>query len=219
MNTFFSKISGWSSKSIDEKWDRASGDSRQFGDTQFVNSQEWSNTPNEVRAIYNDLSHAIFKTRKNMNTGYAFDASYAPVYGYHSGIDLAATTNVDNVRVAVNGVVAVKPYHEKRRDGSSNGWWMAIDEVDAKGQETGRRWWYGHMAQEPKGFNLGTRVTGGETILAKAGMGHLHLAVQNVPGSITNGKTVQEVQNKSISPIHAYWKYKNGIKEARIWTL
>ena len=216
---------GWSTKSVDEQWDRVSGESAQFAGN-FIIGDKWTKTPSESKSIYNDLTTAIFGGTRPMNTGYAFDQSYLSLgVGYHSGLDINAQNGIDTVKAAVNGVVAIRPYAEyidTDRNGTKetyNGWWMAIDEVDASGNEVGRRWWYGHMKEPTTSLGLGTRVNGGQTALAKADFGHLHLAVQNVPGHVGNGSSVPDVQNRTISPLHAYWKARNNIKESSIWTL
>jgi len=215
---------GWSIKSVDEQWDRVSGESAQFAGN-FTSGDKWTKTPSENKSIYNDLTTAIFGGTRPMNTGYAFDQSYLSLgVGYHSGLDINAANGIDTVKAAVNGVVAIRPYAEYITDKNGNkiynGYWMAIDEVDASGNEVGRRWWYGHMKQPTTNLDVGTRVNGGQTALGKADFGHLHLAVKNVPnGGVGNGSSVADVQNRTISPLHAYWKARNNIKESSIWTL
>ena len=210
----------------DNDWDVQSGDDNQFEQNSIYGGgdQRWK-TDDRIEQIYSDLSASIFGSRRTMNTGYAFDKSYSDwrkarniPNAFHSGIDIAATTGEDNVKVLFRGVV-VQSYHDyDSKTKFDNGHWMAIDELDAAGNKTGRRWWYGHMqspAGGPKSW-IGKTIEAG-TILAKAGMGHLHLAVQNVSGSIGNGTSAKDVQNRSMSPIQAFWKAKNGIKEAKIW--
>ena len=204
----------------DNDWDIQSGDNNQFEQKPEGGGgdQRWK-TDDRIEQIYTDLSTSIFGSRRAMNTGYAFDTSYLSIgVGYHSGIDIAAKTGKDDVRVLFRGVV-VQSYHDyNTKTKFDNGHWMAIDELDAAGNKTGRRWWYGHMqspAGGPKSW-IGKTLEAG-TILGKAGMGHLHLAVQNVSGSIGNGTSAKDVQNRSMSPIQAFWKAKNGIKEAKIW--
>ena len=203
----------------DNDWDVQSGDDNQFEQNSIYGGGDlrWK-TDDRIEQIYSDLSASIFGSRRTMNTGYAFDTSYLSLkLGYHSGIDIAATSDKD-VKVLFRGVV-VRSYHDyNTKTKFDNGHWMAIDELDAAGNKTGRRWWYGHM-QSPAGGPsswIGKTIEAG-TILAKAGMGHLHLAVQNVAGSIGNGTSAKDVQNRSMSPIQAFWKAKNGIKEAKIW--
>jgi Ca2+-binding RTX toxin-like protein len=210
----------------DNDWDVQSGDDNQFEQNSIYGGgdQRWR-TDDRIEHIYSDLSASIFGSRRTMNTGYAFDKSYSDwrkerniPNAFHSGIDIAAETGKDDVKVLFRGVV-VQSYHDyNSKTKFDNGHWMAIDELDAAGNKTGRRWWYGHMqspAGGPKSW-IGKTIEAG-TILGKAGMGHLHLAVQNVSGSIGNGTSAKDVQNRSMSPIQAFWKAKNGIKEAKIW--
>jgi len=198
----------------DEQWDEQSGDNNRFEQNPLGGGGDQRGKTNDrIEQIYTDLATSIFGSRRAMNTGYAFDTSYLSIgVGYHSGIDIAATTGKDDVRAVFRGVV-VKSYNDR-----GNGHWMAIDELDALGNKTGRRWWYGHMQEPANGVSswIGKTIEAG-TVLAKAGMGHLHLAVQNVAGSIGNGTSAKDVQNRSMSPLQAYWKAKNGIKESVIW--
>ena len=212
----------------DNDWDVQSGDNNQFEQNPLGGGgDQRGKTDDRIEQIYTDLSTSIFGSRRAMNTGYAFDTSYLSIgVGYHSGIDIQVG-DTDTIKAAVNGVVAIAPYAEwldRDKNGTKeffNGWWMAIDETDASGAKTGRRWWYGHMKQPTTTFTLGTSVIGGQTVLANAnrlGFGHLHLAVQNVKGSVDNGSSALDVQNRTISPLHAYWKAKNSIKESVIWS-
>jgi murein DD-endopeptidase MepM/ murein hydrolase activator NlpD len=212
----------------DNDWDVQSGDNNQFEQNPLGGGgDQRGKTDDRIEQIYTDLSTSIFGSRRAMNTGYAFDTSYLSIgVGYHSGIDIQVG-DTDTIKAAVNGVVAIAPYAEwldRDKNGTKeffNGWWMAIDETDASGAKTGRRWWYGHMKQPTTTFTLGTSVIGGQTVLANANrleFGHLHLAVQNVKGSVGNGSSALDVQNRTISPLHAYWKAKNSIKESVIWS-
>jgi murein DD-endopeptidase MepM/ murein hydrolase activator NlpD len=208
-------------------WDVQSGDNNQFEANPLGGGgdQRWK-TDDRIEQIYTDLSTSIFGSRRQMNAGYAFDTSYLSLKaGYHSGIDIQAS-GTDTIKAAVNGVVAIAPYAEwldRDKNGTKeffNGWWMAIDETDSSGAKTGRRWWYGHMKQPTTTFKPGTSVIGGQTVLAKGDslFAHLHLAVQNVKGGVGNGYSALDVQNRTISPLHAYWKAKNSIKESVIWS-
>ena len=212
------------------QWDQQSGDNNQFEQYPLGGGgDQRGKTDDRIEQIYTDLSNSIFGYRARMNAGYAYDQSYLSLgVGYHSGLDINAANGIDTVKAAVNGVVAIVPYPEyidTDRNGTKetfNGWWIAIDEVDSSGNEVGRRWWYGHMKQPTPTTNLslGTRVYGGQTPLAKADFAHLHLGVKNVSnGGIVNGSSVADVQSRTISPLHAYWKARNNIKESTIWTL
>ncbi len=209
----------------DSDWDKQSGDDNQFrSDSPYGGDNQMSKTSDEVRGVYSDLSKKIFKEDRVMNTGYAYDTSYYyanPSRGAHSGIDISNSSK--RVHSPINGVVAIAPYKEIHK-GKYNGWVMAIDETDSSGQKTGRRWWFVHL-KPPGSYSLskGSSVSAGSTILSPGNeLNHLHLAVQNVSGSVSNGygsynQAVNSVLSRTMSPIQAFWKAQNGIKESVIW--
>jgi len=223
INDYFKNISGWSNRSIQEKWDRIGGSSAQYGKyARFTGGDTWTKTmPSEVLNVYEDLSTSIFKSPLPVNAGYAYDEGYYKAYGAHSGIDIN-NSNIA-VRSPINGVVAVPAYREVI-NGQYNGWVTAIDETDANGKKVGRRWWFVHL--KPPGQHYlqpGTKVYAGQTVLSSGNeLGHLHLTVQDVSGGIGNGygsynQAVADLRARTMSPLHAYWKYRNGISEAKIW--
>jgi hypothetical protein len=175
----------------EEQWDKLGGESAQFGslaNTIYSTGDKNKNTISDTSLqVYKDMSKAIFGTENKVNAGYGYDFGYYGTFGAHSGIDIQTSGQI--VKSTINGVVAVAPfqYYPPNADTtkpSTNGWWMAIDEVNASGQKTGRRWWYGHL--DFNGTNSsyilakGTRVTAGQTTIARqvlSGQGHLHLTV------------------------------------------
>ncbi|MEG4103329.1 S8 family serine peptidase, partial [Microcoleus sp. Pol17_C1] len=218
---------GWAQKTIDDKWDRIGGESAQYGQYEspnFSGGDNWQiDMPSDVQKVYADLSTSIFGSPKVVTTGYAFDRGYYSSKGAHSGIDIGATKGTD-VKAAVRGIVVTTEFH------SGNGSWIAIDELDKSGNKTGRRWWYGHLS-ETINVKKGDTVIAGKTKLASTNnLNHLHLSVLNINQSvgdwndIINGKKlalteknyVQNVQNvlsRTISPLEAYWKSRNGMKD------
>lgn len=224
-NTANTNKENWSQKTITEMWDRVGGESAQFPGGAYPDRDIWQvDMPSDVYGVYQDLSNAIFGSVKAVTTGYAYDYGYYPSEGAHSALDIGAS-NGTSLKALVNGtVVDNRPQYLK--NGSFNGYWIAIDELDANGQKTGRRWWYGHLATS--NVNVGSKVTAGQTVLGTVGQNHLHLGVVSTYKTYTpsmygvevrNGKTgnysadVQDVLNRTMSPLQAYWKSRNGIKE------
>ncbi|WP_072620126.1 S8 family serine peptidase [Spirulina major] len=225
LTTYFSDRADWQGASIEAMWDRVGGASGQYGKYHsHIGSGEWTKPmPDDVLKIYEDLSKTIFVgDPKTVTSGYAYDRGYYNgSTSAHSGIDIS--NSVTNVRSPINGVVAIAPYKEIYK-GKYNGWTMAIDETDSSGQKTGRRWWFVHL--KPPGsywLSQGSTISAGQTILSSGNeQNHLHLAVQNVGGSVSNGygsynQAVNSVLTRTMSPLHAFWKAQNGIKESVIW--
>jgi hypothetical protein len=218
LNSYFSNTS-YQDRSIQDKWDRVGGESAQFPSGNFTSGDLWkTDMPSDVYNIYKDLSNSIFGSVKAVNTGYAYDYGYyLDGIGAHSGIDIQGVNNVDQVKSAVQGKVV------KIVNDGSNGYWIAVDELDGSGNKTGRRWWYGHLSSTS--VSVGSQVNAGQTTLGKIGLGHLHLTVVNTYsdtvnyGEVSNGKSgnytndVNYVLGRTISPLEAYWKSRNGIKE------
>jgi hypothetical protein len=229
LNSFFNNTSNtnneaWNNRSIQDKWDRVSGESAQCQNGNFTSGDKWQvDMPSDVYNIYQDLSTSIFGSVKGLNTGYAYDYGYYQSgYGTHSGLDINGANYTDQVRSAVTGKV-VKIVDDETQ-GKNNGYWVAIDELDTSGNKTGRRWWYGHLAVPS--VAVGNMVTGGQSVLTTIGhLGHLHLTVVNTSsdtvnyGEVSNGTTgnytndVNFVLGRTIGPLQAYWKSRNGIKE------
>lgn len=230
LRNFFSNTSNtngqnWSQKSITEMWDRICGESAQFPGGTYTSGDIWQvDMPGDVFGIYQDLSNTIFGSVKTVTTGYAYDYGYYPSYGAHSALDIGAT-NGTSLKAVVNGIVVDnRPQYVNN---SFNGYWIAIDELDASGQKTGRRWWYGHLAT--RNVNVGSKVTAGQTVLGTVGQGHLHLGVVSTyttystsmyGNEVRNGKgkgsystDVQDVLTRTMSPLQAYWNSRNGIKQ------
>lgn len=231
LRSFFSNTANttgqnWSQKTITEMWDRVGGESAQFPNGNFPSGDLWTaKMPTDVYGVYQDLANTIFGSVPAVNSGYAYDRGYySPGLGAHSALDINAG-NGTSLKAVVNGVVVDN--RPQYFNGSFNGYWIAIDELDGNGQKTGRRWWYGHLSTNK--VNLGSKVVAGQTVLGTVGQGHLHLGVvstynayatsmygnevRNGSGKGSYAADVQDVLNRTMSPLQAYWKSRNGIKE------
>ncbi|MGL4501475.1 MAG: peptidoglycan DD-metalloendopeptidase family protein, partial [Planktothrix sp.] len=241
LNAYFenkdnTKNEEWTHKEIEEKWDRVGGSNGQYGkytEWKYVVEGEWqSEMPGDILKVYEDLSTTVVGSAKKVTVGYAYDEGYHPVYGAHSGIDID-TVDGDLIQSATKGEVSFVGNYNAIRDQFGNlidyGWWIAVDELSSDNKRTGRRWWYGHLnssfvkAGDPLNPNQKIGYAGDGTGLKH----HLHLLVVNTydapPNSwypeTSNGGTkdykndVADVTNRTVSPLHAYWKSKNGIKE------
>ena len=221
-NTANTNRENWSQKTITEMWDRVGGESAQFLNGNFTSGDTWQvDMPPDVYGVYQDLANTIFGgSVPAVNTGYAYDYGYysdAARYGAHSALDIQGASGTI-IRSGVKGKVV------KAVNDGSNGWWIAVDELDGNNQKVGRRWWYGHL-QSPS-VSVGNVITAGQTISKTANLNHLHLTVVNTYSDtvnyaeVSNGKgkgsysaDVQDVLNRSMSPLQAYWKSRNSIKE------
>lgn len=222
INQYFSSISGWSNKSLKEKWDRIGGDSSQYGRySRFPSTRELKKAmPPDVLSVYEDLSKTVVGNANPVTAGYAYDHGYHSYYGTaHSGIDID-TSRGNVIRSATKGrVVSVNDL--------KSGYWIAIDELKDNNERTGRRWWYGHL--NGSYVKVGQKVTPAQNI-GPAGdetgpKHHLHLVAidtyQLVPklSEIYNGRggtyqqNVSQVLSRTMSPLQAYWNSRNGIKE------
>lgn len=224
LRNFFSnkantKNEDWSKKNITEMWDRVGGESAQFPGGGFTSGDLWQvDMPSDVYGVYQDLSNAIFGKLQVVTAGYAYDYGYYSFYGgAHSALDIQGSSGTV-IRSAVKGKVV------KAVNDGGNGWWIAVDELDGNNQKVGRRWWYGHL-QSPS-VSVGNIITVGQTISKTGSQDHLHLTVFNKYSDtvnyneVLNGKgkgsysaNVQDVLTRTMSPLQAYWKSRNGIKE------
>lgn len=230
LNSFFSQTSNtngeaWSNRSIQNKWDRIGGESAQFPSGGYTSGDLWQvDMPAGIYGVYQDLSTAMFGSVRTVTTGYAYDRGYYGTYGAHSAIDIGAA-NGATVKSPINGRVVDNRAHN--HNGAFNGYWIAVDELNASGQRTGRRWWFGHL--NTRSVSVGNSVVAGQTVLGTVGQGHVHLGVfsgyeeytisrygyevRNGPTSLGYTNAVQDVLNRTMSPLQAYWKFRNGIRE------
>jgi murein DD-endopeptidase MepM/ murein hydrolase activator NlpD len=221
-NTANTKGENWSQKTITEMWDRVVGESAQFPGGAFTTGDIWQvDMPSDVHGVYQDLAKTIFGgSVPAVTTGYAYDYGYyssSTTLGAHSALDIQGASGTV-IRSGVKGKVV------KTVNDGGNGWWVAVDELDSNNQKVGRRWWYGHL-QSPS-VRVGNVVTAGQTISKTNGLNHLHLSVVATYSDtvnyaeVLNGKgkgsysaNVQDVLNRTMSPLQAYWNSRNGIKQ------
>jgi len=216
-----SRVENWSSKTITQMWDRVGGESAQFPTDYASSGDLWQvNMPIDLYNIYKDLSTAIFGGVRTVTTGYAYDSGYYATNGAHSALDID-DGDYAAVRSAVRGKV-VRIVNDGTR-----GYAVAIDELDSSNAKTGRRWWYAHVTNVR--VSVGNIITSGTQIAqlhsANNFPEHLHLTVVNTYSDTVNysetvnAKTgnyandVQTILNRTMSPLQAYWKSRNGIKE------
>jgi len=210
----------WSGKNITEMWDRVGGEDAQFPNGNFPQGDRWTaKMPSEIFGVYEDLAKTIFGSVPRVNAGYAYDRSYYDVVkvGAHSGLDIQGSSGTD-IRSAVRGSVAriIDDTRVNRKtQKTNNGWWVAVDELDGSNKRMGRHWWYGHL-QQPS-VKVGD-VINPEQIISKTNyQNHLHLTVlesSRAPNynDVINGRgkgsyaaDVQDVLNRTMSPLQAYW--------------
>jgi Peptidase family M23/FG-GAP-like repeat len=185
----------------DNDWDIQTGDDNQFRpDSPFGGGDQRSKTDERIRQIYTDVSNTIFGQRYQMNTGYLYDQSYFNGYGlWHAGIDIGAEYNTP-IKAMIGGTIAWV-------DGSADGYvFVGINSDD------GRQWVYGHLKSN-SGLSVNKRINAGDVIGLigwYSGAPHLHLEVRtsNV-GTGGASKDQNFLRNNTMSPLQAYWKWKN----------
>jgi len=219
-----SYISGLSSLT-DDQWDRESGDGNQFNDNNG-DSGRITRIPEslpDVKQVSKDLSTALFGKILSLDTGYAYDYTNGnpggdPYNGStkaHAGIDYRAGFGQE-VSAIVGGTV------KKVTDYGSIGKFVTVESFD------GRRWIYGHIQnskQENQDVSQGEKI--GTVVYQVDNQGnnntHFHLEVDSPPfnDSIIGGinrfnrdqSNLSFVRQNTMSPLQAYWKYRNNIKE------
>ena len=197
-NTANTNGQNWSQKTITEMWDRVGGESAQFPGENFTSGDIWQvDMPSDVYGVYQDLSNAIFGSVKAVTTGYAYDQGYYNYYRkWHAGLDIDAP-NGTSVKAVVSGTATLI-------QNVSGNYFIGI-----KGDD-GKLWIYGHLSRYSVTPN--TRVNVGQTVGYTNGGNHLHLEVQNTHTyQPTYGAHSDRnfVLNATISPLHAYWSWRN----------
>ncbi|MEG3858781.1 M23 family metallopeptidase [Microcoleus sp. herbarium12] len=218
-----SYISGLSSLT-DDQWDRQSGDGNQFNDNNRDSGRitEIDESLPDVKQVSKDLSTALFGKILSLDTGYAYDYTNGnpggdPYNGStkaHAGIDYRAGVGQE-VSAIVGGTV------KKVTDYGSIGKFVTVESFD------GRRWIYGHIQnskQEGQGVSQGEKIgTVVDQVNNQGNNTHFHLEVDSPPfnDSIIGGinrlnkdqSNLSFVRQNTMSPLQAYWKYRNNIKE------
>jgi Peptidase family M23 len=212
-----SYISGLSSLT-DGQWDQQSGDGYYFDNIPGNASQDASS---ELKQVSRDLSTALLGAPFYMSTGYAYDT--ASIYNgdtiSHAGIDYSydATIGEDYTKILnkrVNAIVKGKVVNVQDYNGI--GKFVTVEGEDKK------LWLYGHIENSKQ---VEDEVNPGEEIgkvYDQGGNTHFHLEVHTPPfdNSIIDGVHITNPQqsnlpfvlNNTISPLEAYWQYRNGIK-------
>jgi murein DD-endopeptidase MepM/ murein hydrolase activator NlpD len=181
----------------DYDWDQQSGDDNQFrSDSPFGGGNQMHLTSDVVRQVYTDLSNHIFGYRVHMNSGYAYDDGYynwKNRHKWHAGIDMGSLSGTP-IKAVIGGTVKWV-----------NSDFMGVDSDD------GNHWVYGHLGT--KYVSEGQRIEPGTTLAKLDGANHLHLEVQHGYGyKQTNGAHPNQsyVRNVTMSPLQAYWQWKNS---------
>ncbi|MEA5579690.1 Calx-beta domain-containing protein, partial [Anabaena sp. UHCC 0451] len=185
----------------ESQWDQQSGDDNQFRpDSPYGGGDQRGKTDDRIEQIYTDLSNTIFGTRYHMTSGYLYDQSYYNETGkWHAGIDIGAGYQTP-IKAVIGGSVAW--IH-----GSEDGYvFVGINSDD------GRQWVYGHL-KSTSGLSNGKRINAGDTVGLVgyySGAPHLHLEVrtsnQGTGGANANQQFLRDV---TMSPLQAYWQWKN----------
>ncbi|WP_013321645.1 FG-GAP-like repeat-containing protein [Gloeothece verrucosa] len=170
----------------DNDWNYQSRDNL-FFDGNLQNGESLAS----VKQIYSDLSNGIFGSYKVMTAGYKDTTNYD---GIHYGIDMGSTAG-NTVKTVIGGTATLI-------QNISGNYFIGI-----KGDD-GNLWIYGHLKNYTNGI-VGKRVEAGSiigTVFDGASYQgywmypHTHLEVHK--GHNYN-------QANSISPLQAYWKWRN----------
>ncbi|MBE9121900.1 S8 family serine peptidase [Tychonema sp. LEGE 07199] len=186
----FSKDDSW--------WDAQTGDN-----IRFDGNQSNGESTVEIKQIYAELSTSILGSQRQMNAGYLYDQSYYNRFGkWHSGIDFKAKAG-DPVKAAVDGKIV---WTDDTKS-SSNGYFIAVED------KNGKVWVYGHLQSLGK-RNPGDQVKVGDqigTVGSQLGSNaHFHLAVGTKNGSVSANADQNLVRKATMSPLEAYWLWKNS---------
>ncbi|MEZ2300783.1 MAG: pesticin C-terminus-like muramidase [Microcoleus sp.] len=193
----------------DGQWDEYSGDNTRFDNNWPDYRDDSYLTPEQFRQpiknIYTELSTAIFGSRYPMSAGYLHDRGYynggfgpQGINVWHPGIDIMGTGGKE-IKALVGGTVTYINVA-----GQPNGYITAIKADD------GNLWLYTHINTA---VTPGKRIEVGDKVgYVTQADGHLHLEVQKgfqYQPTYTNGGDKNFVANATISPLQAYWQWKN----------
>ncbi|MCL1464614.1 PA14 domain-containing protein [Argonema galeatum] len=182
----------------EDDWDRETGD-----DIRFDGNPSNGESRTEIKQIYADISTAILGSQRKMNAGYLYDQSYYNALGkWHSGIDFKAKAG-DTVKAAAQGKIV----WTDDTGASSNGYFIAVED------KNGKQWVYGHL-QSLGNWKIGNTVKVGDqisTVGSQLGSNaHFHLAVGTKNGSVSASPNQNLVRQATMSPLEAYWLWKNS---------
>ena len=200
---YISQLASWNN----EKWDKESGDGYHFDGLTNTRGKRTNidETSPELKQVSKDLSKALLGSESYMTTGYAYDVN--PFYNgttiSHAGIDYAS--------VVGQKVFAVVPGKIVNISENNPGKFITV------ASEDGRRWIYGHIDSSK---TINSTVKNGEQIgtVSSQQNYHFHIEVHTSPfdnNKIIGGipyRTLGEfnfVLSKTISPLQAYWGWRN----------
>lgn len=197
----------------DNDWDLKSGSIYYFDNT--PTTPTWSQIKDAspaLKDVARNLSQALGVPTNNgylgLSGGYIYEKDSA-YKGPHAGIDFSAGWGTP-IKAVVSGTV------EYVSDQKDNGVFIAVRGND------GKRWIYGHVSNS-RGFVNGQKRTiqAGEEVgkvFNLGGNSHLHLEVHTdfsapltgFPQNGGNPASIAVLQQKTMSPLQAYWLSKNG---------
>jgi len=198
----------------DNDWDLKSG-SRDYFDNNPT-TPTWSQIKDAspaLKDVARNLSQTLGVPTNNgylgLSGGYIYEYAPHAYKGHHAGIDFSAGWGTP-IKAVVSGTV------ENVSNQGAGGFFIAVRGID------GKRWIYGHVSNS-RGFANGQRRTiqAGEEVGKVFNLGsnsHLHLEVHTdfsapVTGFFQNSSnpaSVAVLQQKTMSPLQAYWLSKNG---------
>lgn len=195
----------------EQEWDKQSGDGYQF-DNNFNTGNIYTGikeSTTDVKQVNQQLVTALLGNPATMTTGYAYDVtadgSYNGTTRAHAGIDYGVSAD-KNASVVVPGkIVNITDY-------GAIGKFVTVEGND------GKRWIYGHLTTSKKQndfVNVGDSIG---TIKNQGTNSHFHIEVhtRGANGLFTSyiggipSQSRDFVLNNSMSPLQAYWEWKNG---------
>jgi murein DD-endopeptidase MepM/ murein hydrolase activator NlpD len=202
-------------------WDKQSGDGNHFdGNLKTIGLKTGiDETTPELQQISQDLSRKILGNSAFMTTGYAYDVSDGGEYNgntrSHAGIDYKAEVDREVFAIVPGKIIHISD--------NNPGKFITVESED------GKRWLYGHVnssisqkdLQEKDYFLKEGELVGTVVYQAREGKEttHFHVEVHTPPfdansiGGIlyqTDGE-FKSVLSRTISPLQAYWEWRNQI--------
>jgi hypothetical protein len=181
------------------KWDYFSGDNtRIWGIVWDGEVDERADTPDQIKAIYRDLSRSVTGGEYRMTAGYIDDSSYLRLEeGLHTGIDIEAPKFAPVYALDDGVVTAIENL-------GSRGYFIHI-----KGKSG--TWVYGHI-DNSRGLTVGQQLKAGQQISQVGDItafgDHLHLEFR-IEDRSTYKQSPDVLRKITNSPIYEFWKLKN----------